>query len=480
MSDGTFSTITRETVWHGRRVTVMGLGSFGGGVAVVRFLAERGARVLVSDRKDEAALTDSLSQVAGLSGVEFRPGGHKWSHFEDAELVVLNPAIRPDDPFLKRIRHAGIPTSSEIELFWQLNVARVIGVTGSNGKSTTTALTHHVLQAAMAADPTRTGRAWLGGNIGRSLLPHVDEIQADDWVVLELSSFQLKALDRIHARPDVAVVTNFAPNHLDWHGTLEDYRESKQALLRWQTEADYCVATADDEVANWPGKARRILAGPGEAIQIGESRFEVACPPMKLRGLHNRQNALNAFAAVFSAAAIDNWGDSDNEHSATLPASAIAAFSTFEPLAHRLSPVASAAGRTFYDDSIATTPESSVAALRSFDEPIVLLAGGSDKNLDLSELAQAISTNVKAVALLGTTGPQLDELIAERNSGLNRLLAESFQTAFEWAVEQSSPGDVVLLSPGCASLDWFRNFQDRGEQFAELARKWAEQNCSDR
>ena len=445
MSDGTLSTITRNTVWHGRRVTVMGLGSFGGGVAVVRYLAERGARVLVSDRKDETALAQTLSEQTDLPNVEYGFGGHEWSHFEDAELVVLNPAVRPDDPLVERIRAAGIAVSSEIELFWQLNRGRVIGVTGSNGKSTTTALTHHVLQAAMAADSTRNGRAWLGGNIGRSLLSHVDEIHSDDWVVLELSSFQLKALNQIEARPDVAVVTNFAPNHLDWHGTLQDYRVSKQALLRWQTEADYCVTTGDDEVASWPGIARRILTGPSEEIQIGEARGEVALPSMKLLGLHNRQNALNAFAAVFAATAIDSRDDPGNASTQSILPSAIEAFSTFEPLAHRLAPIASAAGRTFYDDSIATTSESAVAALNSFDEPVVLLAGGSDKKLDLSDLARAISVNVKAVALLGTTGPQLEELISKQNPGLNRFAAESLKSAFEWAVGQSSPGDVVVL-----------------------------------
>lgn len=471
MSSRRVSTITRETDWWDRRVTVMGLGSFGGGIAAVRFLAERGARVRVSDRKDEKALAESLRELSDLAGVEFQLGGHDWSHFEDADLAVLNPAIRFDDPLVEQIRQAGIPTSSEMGLFWQLNPGRVIGVTGSNGKSTTTALIHHVLKAALA-DSGSKQQTWLGGNIGRSLLPYIDEISEEDWVVLELSSFQLRALNQIQARPDVAVVTSFAPNHLDWHGTLEDYRESKQALLRWQTETDYCVLTANDEVAGWPSEARRIITGPGTTIQTGEACFELELPALKLRGKHNQQNALNAFAAVFAAMSIDHR----EEERPTLPASAVAAFSTFEPLPHRLAPVASAAGRTFYDDSIATTPESAIAALDSFDEPVVLLAGGSDKKLDLSEMARAISDNVKAVALLGTTGPQLDELISKQNPGLNRFPAESLESAFEWAVRHSSPGDVVVLSPGCASLDWFRNFQDRGNQFAELARAWAEQN----
>lgn len=445
------STISRETDWQDRRVTVMGLGSFGGGVAVVRFLSERGAKVLVSDRKDEVALAESLNQLAGLPGIDFRFGSHDWSHFENAELVILNPAITPADPFVAKLRQADIPTSSEMELFWQLNQARVIGVTGSNGKSTTTALTHHLLDASLD-----TGRAWLGGNIGRSLLPQIDEIQPEDWVVLELSSFQLKALNRIRARPDVAVVTNFAPNHLDWHGTLDDYRESKQILLRWQTEDDFCVLPPDGDVANWPSKAKRFHID------------QLDLPPMRLRGKHNRDNAIQAVSAVTAAMIIHARETGRTEVSPV----ATTSLSKFQPLPHRLAPIATTAGRTFYDDSIATTPESAIAALNSFDEPIVLLAGGSDKKLDLTEFARSISKNVKAVALLGATGPHLENLIAAQNPELSRFQADSLQAAFDWAVRQSTEGDVILLSPGCASLDWFRNFQDRGDQFAKLANDW--------
>lgn len=452
------STISRETNWQGRQVTVMGLGSFGGGIAAVRFLAERGAKVLVSDRKDESALADSLSQLADLPNVEFRLDGHDWSHFESAELVVINPAIPPDNPLVEQLVQSGFPTSSEMELFWQLNTARVIGVTGSNGKSTTTALTHHLLEASL-----ETGQAWLGGNIGRSLLPHLDEIQPEDWVVLELSSFQLRALNRIKARPDVAIVTNFAPNHLDWHGTLDDYRESKQALLRWQTEDDFCVLTPGEEVADWPTRAERIHAG------------EIELPPMQLRGDHNGENAIAAISAVTAATLIMAR---ENGNSTRSPV-ATEVLSTFQPLPHRLAQVASAAGRAFYDDSIATTPESAIAALNSFDEPVVLLAGGSDKKLDMTEFAELISTSTKAVALLGATGPKLDELISARNPELIRFQADSLHAAFDWAVEQSSAGDVVLLSPGCASLDWFRNFKDRGEQFAKLARNWCDRSSND-
>ena len=218
----------------GRRVTVLGLGSFGGGAAAVRFLNERGARVRVSDQRTDEQLAGTLIELDDLSDVEYALGGHEWSHFADADLVLVNPAVPPNHTKLEQIREAGIPQSSEMNLFWQLNCGRVIAVTGSNGKSTTTALIHSLID--------QTGqRCWLGGNIGRSLLPDVDRIREDDWVVLELSSFQLHQLDAIRARPDIAVVTNFTPNHLDWHGSLEHYRQSKQAILRWQESDDWCV-----------------------------------------------------------------------------------------------------------------------------------------------------------------------------------------------------------------------------------------------
>jgi len=466
----------RETNWQHRQVTVMGLGSYGGGTAVVRFLAERGAQVLVSDRRDEAALAESRDLISDLPGVKVHAGGHHWSHFEAADLVVVNPAVPPSDVFVRRCQSEGKQLTTEMGLFWQLNPARVIGVTGSNGKSTTAALTSHLLEDLLPA-----GQVWLGGNIGRSLLPHLDEITADDWVVLELSSFQLRMLDRISARPDVAVVTNFSPNHLDWHESLDDYRASKQALVRWQTTGDYSILPADREFRQWPGAGRRILTGstiPGDVtgdtrIHYGRVTVDLTLPSMPLRGRHNRKNATAAVCAVWSALNLATCRHAGEP--AEIPPTEIQpdALSTFQPLPHRLQLVKSSAGRRFYDDSIATTPESSMAALESFEEPIVLLAGGSDKKIDLTELATAISKKVKAVALLGETAAELDRLIALKNPNLARFQSLSLQAAFEWATALSSEGDVVLLSPGCASLDWFRNFRDRGEQFSRLATDWS-------
>lgn len=459
--------------FEGRRITVMGLGTFGGGLGAVRFLAERGAILTVTDLRSESVLADSLQQLSDLDGVRFVLGRHAPEDFTQTELVVVNPAVAPGNEFLSLARQAGVSLTTEMSLFWERNRGQVAAITGSNGKSTTTALTHALLSA--------TGkRCWLGGNIGKSLLSVVDEIAPDDWVVLELSSFQLEWLDLIQARPDIAIVTNFSPNHLDWHQTLDNYRRAKQSLLRWQTENDVAVLNADDlDVASWPTAARHIAFGTSDRCEsrvVGtellmslksSSQFRIDLTQhFKAPGAHNRMNAAAACAAAVAAGATHEQ--------------LIAGLRAFEPLPHRLQLVAERAGRAFYNDSIATTPESAICGLQSFDRPIVLLAGGYDKHVDLSEFGREIARRVKAVALMGQTAATLKvsieaELNALAVAGSTRELslhvATSFNDAFNWSTEQANPGDIVLLSPGCASYDWFRNFIDRGDQFSELARQ---------
>ncbi|MCA9005948.1 MAG: UDP-N-acetylmuramoyl-L-alanine--D-glutamate ligase, partial [Planctomycetaceae bacterium] len=222
--------LIRNNDLAGQDVTLLGLGKFGGGVATVRFLVEKGARVTVLDSKPAEVLQESIRQLENCADVTFQLGDSS-TELPATQLLVVNPAIPPDHALLKNAAQQQIPVTSEMELFWQLNPGRVIGVTGSNGKSTTTAMIHSILKSAGR-------RCWLGGNIGISLLPELEQIQPDDWVVLELSSFQLEALNRIQVSPHIAVVTNFSPNHLDWHQTLAHYRHSKQTILRWQTESD--------------------------------------------------------------------------------------------------------------------------------------------------------------------------------------------------------------------------------------------------
>ena len=481
--------------FRNRTVTVMGLGEFGGGIGAVRFLAEAGAKIILTDLRSEAELAVSLAQLDSAWPVTLRLGRHEESDFRGSDLIVVSPAVPKQSQFLAVARDAGVPLTCEMNLFWERNRGRVLAVTGSNGKSTTTALIHAILTARSPVPcglndsfPIRNhpshkgsgyGGCWLGGNIGISLLPQVRRIQPEDWVVLELSSFQLEDLASLRPRPEIAVVTNFTPNHLDRHGTVESYRAAKHNLLRWQTADQFAIVNAQSEVAFWQTAATRLRFGPvddhrlgifGEGSEAltrlpadlgGEQRLPLG-RWLRLPGTHNWQNAQAAIAATLAAgASIDAIEQ---------------AVSSFRGLPHRLEFVAEMDGRRCFNDSKSTTPEATVLALQSFDEPIVLLAGGYDKQIDLSAIASAAVSRCRAVALLGQTGPQLGRLIeaAARHANVVGPTCRSFtslEPAVAWSLQESAPADIVLLSPGCASYDWFQNYIQRGEQFSELLRR---------
>lgn len=460
----------------GKEVTVLGLGKFGGGVATVRFLTERGARVTVIDAKPAEALQESLRQLENCSDVKFQLGDQS-SELPTTQLLVVNPAIPPDHALLKDAAQQQIPVTSEIELFWQLNPGRVIGVTGSNGKSTTTAMIHSILKAAGQ-------RCWLGGNIGISLLPELEQIQSDDWVVLELSSFQLGALNRIEVSPQIAVITNFSPNHLDWHQTVSHYRQSKQAILRWQTESDVAVINQDDpELQTWKTAGNILTFGthadlsPDLVVDQNQFRFNdnrlTLSPELKVPGAHNR---CNAAAAILASRAAGIPGHELKQ-----------GLESFTGLPHRLEFVGEYQQRRFYNDSLATTPESAICALDAFqDSPIILLAGGSNKQVDLSEFVSRFRSQTKATALMGQTGKLMFDSLQEQQisdqkpeSAVISQPQTSFENAFDWAIQQSAPGDVILLSPGCASYDWFSSFVERGERFITLFQRLSASDESD-
>lgn len=459
--------------YRDRRILIMGLGSFGGGIGAVKFLVARGAQVTVTDLRSADKLADSLAELRDSPPARLVLGHHDESDFRNADLVVVNPAVKRSNPYLNAAIQARVPVTSEMNLFWKWNRASVIAVTGSNGKSTTTAMIHAIVAQTLKRQSGR--RAWLGGNIGTSLLPVVDQIQPDDIAVLELSSFQLADIDRLQVSPHIAVITNFAPNHLDWHSDLDDYRRAKQAILRWQTSDDFAVLNDDDDdVRRWTVQAKRLGFGlmnqsssgvfldDGEAI-VRRDGTEQRWPIrdwLKLPGEHNVANALAATAAAIAAGADAGAVRSGIEN--------------YEPLPHRLQFIDEVAGRRFYNDSLATTPESVEVALKAFVAPIVLLAGGYDKKVDLRTMAAAIASRAKAVSLMGQTAQTLKELIqtCDANTCDVSEPQPSFEVAFRWAIEHSGAGDVILLSPGCASFDWFQNFSDRGEQFMEQVRRY--------
>jgi UDP-N-acetylmuramoylalanine--D-glutamate ligase len=446
--------------FRGRRVTVMGLGHFGGGAAAARWLARQGAFVTVTDLAGERVLSDALAALADVPIAARHLGGHREDDFRSADLVVVNPAVRPGDPFVEIARQSGARVTTEIELFLRECPARVVGVTGSNGKSTTAAM----IAAILRADGRRT---WLGGNIGESLLESLDEISPGDWVVLELSSSQLWYLGDCPlgpplwspqvSMPHVAVVTNCTPNHLDWHGDLAAYRAAKQRILTGQREGDLAVLNPmDPEVRGW-----------GRLVRGRQFDFypESAVPPLRLPGPHYRIDA----ACAATAARGLGCGE----------AAIRDALCRFAGLPQRTELVAMIDGRRFYNDSSSTTPESTIAALESLEGPLWLLAGGRDKGMDLGPLCRAIVRRAAGAALFGSARDVLCEKLLALEPGpklpksrrLRKFVTvETLAEAFRWCWDRSKPGDTILLSPACASTDQFQNYRRRGEAFVELIR----------
>lgn len=454
----------------------MGLGAFGGGLGAVKFLLDHGARVTLTDLRSEVQLRDSLSAFDPGRLEQLVLGTHRPQDFLETELVVVNPAVSPGNRFVQAAREAGVPLTSEINLFWELCPARKVVVTGSVGKSTTAALITHLLRGLGCT-------VRLGGNIGHSLLPEVDQISGHEWVVLELSSFQLADLDRLRPRAEVAVVTNLHPNHLDWHGTLAHYRAAKQAAVRWQSEHNFTVLNHDDpDVSGWPGAGRRMWFGSStpsadRSVTIQQdqvtARWETMEYTLQVSALaaglqlpHMRLNVAAALGAVLAAMLVQN---ETSPASPPLQFSSVeSACATFQMLPHRMQAVGEWNGRQFINDSKATTPEAAIAALSALSQPVWLIAGGKDKGVDLGPFSQVAAARAQGVALIGGTASQL--AAALRSYGCRKVeLSGTLESAVGWCRRNSNPGDVILLSPACASDGEFANYEQRGDTFAQLA-----------
>jgi UDP-N-acetylmuramoylalanine--D-glutamate ligase len=417
----------------------MGLGRHGGGVAAVQFLVHRGARVTVTDSADERSLSDSVTQVADLPLAGLHLGGHCERHFREADLIVVSPAVRPDNPFVRSASRSGVPITSEIELFLRCCPAKVVGVTGSSGKSTTAAMIAAIGQAA--------GRqVWLGGNIERSLLPMLDNIDANDVVVLELSSFQLAWLSPSAPRPSVAVITQCEPNHLDWHGTFQKYLAAKQRIIDSRHGHQTVVLGHGIDHRVWEPGVRGKLLQPWPSDTL---------PPLAVPGEHNRHNA-GAAAAAAKTLGCDSHAVRTG-------------LSSFSGLPHRLETIGRWSGRRFVNDTQATTPEATIAALRTISEPCWLLAGGADKGAAFDHLADAIVQRARGAAFYGQVAPDLFTLVTDRRPNFACLQTATLGEAFDWCWQQSNRGDAIVLSPACSSLDQYRDYADRANHFLECA-----------
>jgi UDP-N-acetylmuramoylalanine--D-glutamate ligase len=433
-----------DTSLAGRRVTVMGLGTHGGGVGVTRYLAAQGAHVTVTDRASADALRDSLQALRSLPLAAVHLGPHQAEDFADTELLVVNPAVHHDDPWVALARSRGIPVSSEIELLLDSIPCPALAVTGSNGKSTTVTLSADMLRAA--------GRqVWLGGNLGGSLLSELPNMQTADLVVLELSSFQLHWLRPKPDRFTFGVVTNCTPNHLDWHRSFEHYACAKRTLLTSSTQIvlDPSLPTLSAWGHELPAKLLPLL--PDDQL-----------PPLTLPGPHNRHNARLAATAAMALRASET---------------AIAqALRDFTPLPHRIQPIADVAGRTFYDDSKSTTPEATWAALHALKAPVWLLIGGVDKGADWATCVGRIPAHVRGVVSFGQSGPMLDQLVNYHAPAMKTIVARDLRSAFAQLWPLTSRGDAILLSPGCASFDQYTNYVARANDFRQIVSALASAN----
>ncbi|MCH8093978.1 MAG: UDP-N-acetylmuramoyl-L-alanine--D-glutamate ligase [Chloroflexi bacterium] len=446
------------------RVVVLGLARQG--KALTRYLTEHGAEVIASDLKREDELP--LDELSDLE-IQFELGDHPQRLLEQADLLCLSGGIPADLPLAQQARLQGIRVANDSQLFLENSLAPVIGITGSAGKTTTTELLGRMGRAAVEGSKRSV---WVGGNIGRPLIADLDQIKQDDLVVMELSSFQLELMT---ASPKTAAVLNLTPNHLDRHHTLEAYTAAKANILNFQLEGDTAVLSREDPAA-WGLRnyvQGRLLSfgvrpfdGEGTYVERGQVRLilggeEVRLFPVEaisLRGPHNLQNVLAA-SALAGAAGIE-------------PEAMLAGVEGFTGVEHRLEFVRTVGGADWYNDSIATAPERTVAAIRSFGEPVVLLAGGRDKDLDWRELITLISLRVDHLVLFGESAPMIEGLLHSSSGGrpYTQTMADGLEQAVRAAAEVADEGDVVLLAPGGTSYDEFIDFAARGARFKELVR----------
>ncbi len=456
---------------RGKRVLVMGLGVHGGGLGVARWLVRQGAHVTVTDLKKAEQLSGSLDALRGLP-IEFVLGEHREQDFLNSDLIVRNPAVPRESKWLELARQHGIPIEMEMGLFLERlprGRAQVIGITGTKGKTTTTLMVGAILSRANA-------KTVVAGNLRVSALELLDRIDADTPVVLELSSWQLEAFPPHAQSPHIAAVTNISPDHLNRYHDLDDYAQAKAIIFRYQQPGDFVILNFDNSILTriaprafstvvWTSAKRALQQG---AFRDGDNlvwswegkRVQVLkVQDLKVPGTHNVENALTAIATA------SVWG--------AAPEQIAGGLASFQGAEHRQQIVREVRGVKYVNDSTATAPAAAIAALQAFAataKGILLIAGGADKELDFNEMARTIVDKVDHVLLL--EGSATDKLrSAIQAAGGSALIAGRFDNLREAvgrASELARPGDVVLLSPGCASFGMFANEFERGEQFASI------------
>lgn len=462
--------------WRDKRVLIIGAARQG--TALARYLASKGAKIILNDRRTPEELGSALVSLSDLSGsIDWVLGDHPLAILDGVDLICPSGGVALSLPLIVEAVRQGIPLSNDSQIFMEEAPCMVVGITGSAGKTTTTTLAGRMAQAAV----TSSGRgfhpehAWVGGNIGSPLISVLDQMVPADLAVMELSSFQLELMT---ISPHVASILNITPNHLDRHDSMQSYTAAKARILEFQGDGDSAVLGRDDPGA-WglastvKGKLTSFGLSPlpvdydgvyfdDDQVMLRIDKRDIEIMPHSLIGLRGEHNLRNVLAACAVCAAAD------------LPVDAmVAGVEGFTGVPHRLEFVREWNGASWYNDSIATAPERSMAAVRSFDEPLVLMAGGRDKNLPWDEFAQLVCRRVDHLVLFGEAAEKILSAISRAcNTGAAKQPAitkcSGLRQAVECAAEACAPGDVVLLSPGGTSFDEFRDFEERGEAY----RKW--------
>jgi UDP-N-acetylmuramoylalanine--D-glutamate ligase len=439
----------------GKRVLVVGLGK--SGVAAAKLLRARGARVTVSDAKSPEELGKDIPQLLEL-GIVVETGAHGDRTFRDQDLIVVSPGVPVDAPQLQQARALGLPVIGEVELAYRYLKGKIVAITGSNGKTTTTTLVGEIL--------AKNGfKTQVGGNIGTPVTALVDSSTDDTWNVLEISSFQLETVETF--RPAIAAVLNVTPDHLDRHGNFDTYAAMKARIFEFQTPADAAVLNASDDACRaMAGKVRARLAwfdrakGTAEGAYVvgtdivwqsgGSRKTVMPVGEIPLKGAHNVENVL-AGVAIAMLAGCD-------------VAKVREAVRTFKAVEHRLEFVGEIQGVQYFNDSKATNVDATIKALESFPKNIHLILGGKDKGSDYTMLRPLIDERVKRVYTIGAAAEKIENHL----QGAPLVSAKTIQRAVELASDSAAPGDIVLLAPACASFDQFQSYEHRGRVFKEL------------
>jgi len=457
------------TNWQGKNVLI--LGAARQGQAMARYLAGKNCHVILNDKRTPEDLGDVVGNLSNL-GVEWVLGDHPLALLDRVDVVCLSGGIPLSLPIVKAAIERGLPLTNDSQIFMESVKALVIGITGSAGKTTTTTLVGRIAQESLQSP----AKAWVGGNIGLPLVEYLEEIKPQDSVILELSSFQL---EQMTISPQIAAVLNITPNHLDRHLSMEAYSAAKTRILQFQSGSDIAVLNREDQ-GSWslnqqvkgslvsfglqrPGNTGTSTFVENGSIFLQKDGLVTEIMPVSEVLLRGKHNLVNILAAVVISAV------------AGFPLEAMrSAIAQFKGAEHRLEFVREHNGISWVNDSIATAPERTMAGIDSFDEPLILLLGGRDKDLPWGELSARIHHRVKHVIIFGEATAKIAKAIGKPQPG--DVLQKVFTTplmsdALAEAAKQAEPGDVVLLSPGCTSYDAFRDFEEKGNYFKKWVNK---------